>query len=94
MLQPGKSADGLYITLTGHVDVVLPGQDAAVTYGAGTMFGHASLISNAPSELNVLTRDNLLLLRLPRASFSRIVMQYSEVLGRLSEFDPVASVSS
>jgi CRP-like cAMP-binding protein len=87
----GKQSDALYITLTGHVEVVKAGEQAQIA-GAGLMFGHASMLEGSPCTLGVCTLDTLLVLRLPRQAFARVAMQYPAMLMRLAELEPVAHV--
>lgn len=92
LVVPGKQSDALYITLTGQVEIRTAGAPPRFE-GAGTMFGHASMLAAQSGDLGVRTVDTLLVLRLPRQSFSRVAMQYPAILMRLSELDPVARVS-
>ena len=91
LVAAGKQSDALYITLTGHVEVT-QAQGGSQIAGAGLMFGHASMLEGSPCALDVCTLDTLLVLRLPRQSFSRVAMQYPAMLMRLAELDPVAHV--
>ena len=54
LLVPGKRADALYITLTGQVEVRVPGAAARVE-DAGMMFGHASVLEGGACEAGVRT---------------------------------------
>jgi CRP-like cAMP-binding protein len=91
LMVPGKQSDALFITLTGHVEIVAAAGPARVE-GAGMMFGHASMLEGSPCALGVRTVDTLLVLRLPRQSFSRVAMQYPAILMRLAELEPAARV--
>jgi cAMP-dependent protein kinase regulator len=81
----GKKMDGLYISLTGTFAINQPG--APIRIGPpGSMFGQNTLLSNAASQVDVQTRVNMIVLRLPAAQFTRVAMQYPTMLERLSEF--------
>lgn len=88
LLEPGKCSDGLYITLTGLLEVGQPGLEPRLL-GAGTLLGHASMLDRRPSRLQAQARNNLLCLRLSQEAFSRIAMQYPDVLLRMSEMGAV-----
>jgi len=92
LLERGKSSDGLYITLTGHLEID-DGQTPPTAEGAGVMFGHASMLDHAAAQVNVRARETMLVLRLPRNAFSRVAMQYPPILMRIAELPPVARVA-
>ncbi len=93
LLLPSKQSDGLYITLTGHVEITDATGGETTVEGAGIMFGHASMLDDGASPVQVRTRDTLLVLRLPRQAFSRVAMQYPAILMRVTELDPVARIT-
>jgi cAMP-dependent protein kinase regulator len=80
----GKKMDGLYISLTGTLAINQPGAPERIAPPC-SMFGQNSLLSNAASQVDVCTRVNMIVLRLPAAQFTRIAMQYPTMLERLSE---------
>ena len=80
----GKTMDGLYITLTGHV--LVSGSDGqSEQHDAGTMFGQSSLLMKQRSDVAITTQTPMLLLRLPAQAFHSAVMQYPGMLAHLSE---------
>jgi CRP-like cAMP-binding protein len=80
----GKRTDGLYITLTGVLEVRYP--DGAVEQrDVGTLFGQAGLLTQAPSVVSIRALVNMLVLRLPAGAFHSVVMQYPGMLAHLSE---------
>lgn len=78
----GKRSDGLYAVLLGEVTLTTP--DGEDRLGPGKMFGQASLLEHAPCEFDARAASDLLLLRLPRASFARLASQYPPVLAYLA----------
>jgi CRP-like cAMP-binding protein len=93
VMEAGKRSDGVYIALTGRVLCKLPGIDHPIEAGPGSMFGHASLLGESPSEVGIRTMANMILLRLPAARFTRVAMQYPTLLERITELPPLADVS-
>lgn len=93
LMEKGKRSDGLYIVLTGRVVCTLPGIEATIEAGPGSMFGHTSLLGAAPTEIGVETMVNMVVLRLPAAGFARLAMEHSAILARISELPSIADVS-
>jgi CRP-like cAMP-binding protein len=80
----GKKMDGLYISLTGTLRVNQPGAPERVA-PPGSMFGQNTLLTQGASQVDVITRVDMIVLRLPAARFSRVAMQYPTMLARLAE---------
>ncbi len=93
LMEGGKRSDGLYIALTGRVLCKLPGVADPVEAGAGSMFGHTSLLGEAPSEVGVRTLANMIVLRLPAQRFARLAMQHAGLLARITDLPPLADIS-
>jgi len=93
LMESGKRSDGLYIALTGRVLCKLPGLDEPVEAGAGSMFGHTSLLGEAPGEIGVRTIANMIVLRLPAPRFANVAMQHPALLAKLAQLPPLADVS-
>lgn len=83
--EAGKVMDGLYISLTGELEVTYADGRPAERFGAGTMFGQASLLTRQPSDVNVRALANMLVLRLSTKAFQTNVMQYPGMLERVSD---------
>jgi len=83
--EAGKVMDGLYISLTGELEVTYVDGRPAERFGAGTMFGQASLLTRQPSDVNVRALANMLVLRLSTKAFQTSVMQYPGMLERVSD---------
>jgi CRP-like cAMP-binding protein len=80
----GKRMDGLYISLTGTLAINQPGAPERIA-PPGSMFGQNTLLTHQPSQVDVKTRVNMIVLRLPAAQFTRVAMQYPTILARLAE---------
>jgi CRP-like cAMP-binding protein len=90
----GKRMDGLYISLTGTLLIEAPGVEPRIAV-PGSMFGQHTLLSQEPAPASVTARVNLVVLRLPSATFSQLAMQYPMIVARLAELstDDVVSVT-
>jgi CRP-like cAMP-binding protein len=80
----GKRMDGLYLALTGSLLIRQQGKPERIA-PAGTMFGQNTLLTHAPSALDVQARVDMILLRLPGTQFMSVAMQYPTILERLAE---------
>ena len=80
----GKKMDGLYISLTGTLSVNQPGAPERKA-PPGSMFGQNTLLTQVPSQVDVIARADMIVLRLPAARFSRVAMQYPTMLERLAD---------
>ncbi len=80
----GKMMDGLYINLTGELEVAQPAHPIQ-KHGAGTMFGHGCMLTQEPSAISVRALSNMLVLRLPGAAFHSLAMQYPAILAQVSD---------
>jgi CRP-like cAMP-binding protein len=84
LAEQGKQMDGLYINLTGELEVAQRGATLAV-HGTGTMFGHGAMLTHEPSTISVRTRNNMLVLRLPSTAFHALIMQYPAIFAQVSD---------
>jgi CRP-like cAMP-binding protein len=91
----GKVMDGLYITLTGTLEVSYQDGRPAEHHEAGAMFGQNSLLTREPSDVAVRATNNMIVLRMPSEAFQAFAMQYPSILAQVSEMagTPVARVS-
>ncbi len=94
LLQKDKKSDGLYVNLTGKVEISAGRPGKEKRSGPGTMFGQNSLLSHAASEVTVRALSDMLVLRLSAAAFSRVAMQYPTMLAHIAELSSPAGVSS
>lgn len=79
----GKRSDGLYLALAGAVDA--EDEHGVSRLPLGLLFGHAALLSNAPSTKTVRVVTESVLLRLPAAKFNAFAMEYPPALAHLAE---------
>jgi CRP-like cAMP-binding protein len=96
LAQIGKMMDGLYINLTGRLEVMYADGRAGELHESGTMFGQSSLLTHEPSDVTVRAMAHMLLLRLPADGFHKIAMQYPGLLAQISDLasSSVAKVST
>jgi CRP-like cAMP-binding protein len=96
LAQIGKMMDGLYINLTGTLEVMYADGRPGEVHESGTMFGQGSLLTHEPSDVTIRSMGNMLLLRLPVSSFQTIAMQYPGLLAHISELTgtSVAKIST
>jgi signal-transduction protein with cAMP-binding, CBS, and nucleotidyltransferase domain len=80
----GKVSDGLYISLTGMLEVTYADGRPTEQHPAGTLFGQSSLMTRSPSDIRVRATNHMLVLRLPMRGFQTIAMQYPSTLAHLS----------
>ncbi len=85
IIEQGKKSDGLYIPLTGRVELRSASGGLADVAGPGTVIGQETLLSQAPSEVTATCAKEMALLCLPAASFGRVASQYPPVLAHLAE---------
>jgi CRP-like cAMP-binding protein len=81
----GKRMDGLYVNLTGNLEVSYQDGRPTETHEPGTMFGQSSLLTQAASDVSVRALGNMLVLRLPARAFHTMAMQYPGMLAHVSE---------
>jgi CRP-like cAMP-binding protein len=81
--QRGKRSDGLYLPLAGELEM----DDGASkgTLPLGAMFGHTSLLSDAPEQRTITTRKESVVLRLPAARFVAFAARFPAALAHLAE---------
>jgi CRP-like cAMP-binding protein len=83
----GKRSDGLYLALAGDIAI-----EGGGSIPLGQMFGHTSLLSDAPEQNTVRARRESVLLRLPAARFLGFAARVPAALTHLAELakDPAA----
>jgi CRP-like cAMP-binding protein len=85
LAEAGKVMDGLYINLTGTLEVSYTDGRAPEQHEPGTMFGQSSLLTQDASDISVRALANMLVLRLPARAFHSMAMQYPGMLAHVSE---------
>jgi CRP-like cAMP-binding protein len=84
----GQPSDGLYVVLSGALDVLKRKGGRDVPAGGlreGDVFGEMSCLRKGPASATVVARRAGTLLRLPRAAFDEIVVTYPQILELVSQ---------
>jgi CRP-like cAMP-binding protein len=84
IIQEGVRADGLYVVLSGEVEVRKAGQVLA-HLKEGELFGEMSLLNKAPATATVSATRRTSLLRLPREDFDTLILTHPQVLALISD---------
>lgn len=84
LLEEGRPSDGLYVVLSGEVDVVVKGRKVA-SLREGEVFGEMSLLTRSPATATVTAARHTSVLRLPREDFDQLIMTHPQVLEHVSE---------
>jgi CRP-like cAMP-binding protein len=89
----GKRADGVYVALTGRIELVGGVLGARAEVGPGAVIGQDSLLSRTPSPTTATTLADMVVLKLPSARFLEVASEYPAALEELSELaDPGAGL--
>jgi CRP-like cAMP-binding protein len=84
----GQPSDGLYVVLSGALDVWKRREGVPSLAGRlreGDVFGEMSCLRKGPASATVMANRRCLLLRLPRASFDELVVTYPQILELISD---------
>jgi CRP-like cAMP-binding protein len=84
IVQEGVRADGLYVVLSGEVEVRKAGQVLA-HLKEGELFGEMSLLNKAPATATVSATRRTSLLRLPREDFDTLILTHPQILALISD---------
>ncbi|MFZ5471802.1 MAG: cyclic nucleotide-binding domain-containing protein [Myxococcota bacterium] len=84
VIREGEQSDGMYVVLSGEVEVKKNGQNLA-KLKEGEIFGEMSLLEKAPASATVSAARRTSLLRLPREDFNRIILSHPQILVLVSE---------
>jgi len=84
VLREGLPSDGLYVVLSGELEVVSGGRSVARLV-EGDLFGEMSCLRGGPASATVSTRRRTRLLRLPRAAFDDFVASHPPALKAVSQ---------
>jgi CRP-like cAMP-binding protein len=84
VIKQGAESDGLYVVLSGEVEVRVEGGSVA-SLREGEIFGEMSLLTKQPAAGTVVSMRHTSLLRLPRADFDELVLSHPQILEQLSE---------
>jgi CRP-like cAMP-binding protein len=84
LIREGERSDGMYILLSGEVEVLL-GEQRLATLKEGEVFGEMSLLQKSPATATVAATRRTSLLRLPREDFDRLISTHPQILAMISE---------
>ncbi|MFB1482655.1 cyclic nucleotide-binding domain-containing protein [Corallococcus sp. RDP092CA] len=79
IIREGDATDGLYVVLSGEVEVHKGGQRLS-TLKEGELFGEISLLRKTPATATVEATRHTTLLRLPREDFDSLISSHPQVL--------------
>ena len=83
LVKEGASSDGLYVVLSGEVEVEAKGHRIA-TLKEGQVFGEMSLLMRSPASATVRALRHTSLLRLPKHDFDSLILSHPQVLEHVS----------
>jgi len=86
VVREGQPSDGLYVVLSGELEVVSGGRSVARLV-EGDLFGEMSCLSKGPASATVSTRRRARLLWLRRAAFDEVVSSHPPALELVSQLD-------
>jgi CRP-like cAMP-binding protein len=84
IIRDGEQTDGLYVVLTGEVEVRKHNQLLG-TLKEGDVFGEISLLHKTPATATVLASRYTTVLRLPREDFDQLILLHPQILVLVSE---------
>jgi CRP-like cAMP-binding protein len=84
VIREGTACDGLYVVLSGEVEVRVHGQKVAALR-EGEIFGEMSLLTKSNAGASVVSTRHTSLLRLPRADFDALISSYPQILEHVAE---------
>ncbi|GMU05710.1 cyclic nucleotide-binding domain-containing protein [Corallococcus caeni] len=84
IIREGDATDGLYVILSGEVEVHKNGQPLS-RLKEGDLFGEISLLQKTPATATVEASRHTTLLRLPREDFDSLISSHPQVLMLVSD---------
>lgn len=84
IIREGDATDGLYVVLSGEVEVHKSGQRLTILK-EGDLFGEISLLQKTPATATVEATRHTTLLRLPREDFDSLISSHPQVLMLVSD---------
>jgi CRP-like cAMP-binding protein len=84
IIRAGEHSDGLYVILTGEVEVIR-GEAVLAQLKEGEIFGEMSLLHKTPAGASVVASKRTSLLRLPREDFDQLISSHPQILVLVSE---------
>ncbi|MFT3707766.1 MAG: cyclic nucleotide-binding domain-containing protein [Archangium sp.] len=83
VVKQGQASDGLYVILSGEVEVDANGRRIAALK-EGEVFGEMSLLTRSPASATVRATRHTSLLRLPKQDFDSLILSHPQVLEHVS----------
>ncbi|QDE68889.1 cyclic nucleotide-binding protein [Myxococcus xanthus] len=83
IIRDGDPTDGLYVVLSGEVEVRKDGH-LLTQLREGDVFGEISLLQKTPATATVTATRRTTLLRLPRADFDALISSHPQILALIS----------
>ncbi|WP_141594236.1 cyclic nucleotide-binding domain-containing protein [Myxococcus sp. AB056] len=84
IIRDGDATDGLYVVLSGEVEVRKDGH-LLTQLREGDVFGEISLLQKTPATATVTATRHTTLLRLPRADFDALISSHPQILALISD---------
>ncbi|ATB48153.1 cyclic nucleotide-binding domain-containing protein [Corallococcus macrosporus] len=84
IIRDGDPTDGLYVVLSGEVEVRKDGH-LLTQLREGEVFGEISLLQKTPATATVTATRHTTLLRLPRADFDTLISSHPQILALISD---------
>lgn len=84
ILREGDRVDGLYVVLSGEVEVRKAGHQLALLR-EGELFGEISLLRRTAASATVTSTRRTSLLRLPREDFDTLILTHPQILALVSD---------
>lgn len=84
VVREGTACDGLYVVLSGEVEVRVKGARVAALR-EGEIFGEMSLLTKSAAGASVISLRHTSLLRLPREDFDALILSYPQILEHVAE---------
>ncbi|WP_426752261.1 cyclic nucleotide-binding domain-containing protein [Myxococcus sp. Y35] len=84
IIRDGDPTDGLYVVLSGEVEVRKDGH-LLTLLREGEVFGEISLLQKTPATATVTATRHTTLLRLPRADFDALISSHPQILALISD---------
>ena len=89
LIEEGEKAPGLFVVMSGRLDVARKGSMAAAQYlttlKRGDVFGEMSLLARTGAAATVRARTKCLILELPDKAFREIIMTHPRVLAYVGD---------
>jgi CRP-like cAMP-binding protein len=85
IIEHDKDVDGLYLIVSGEVEITCEDRRTKATLSEGEMFGETSLLLRSKARATVRATENTRALLLPRDEFNELIMTHPQILELVSE---------